>query len=305
MIQRNKLEELIQQNQSDHPFDISVVVDHPPSGEKFCYMADKIRPSASLIKLYILAALSIRIHEENLLWETKIIVQPYDWVPGAGIIKYMELPYALTVGDLATFMIKYSDNMATNKIIDLLSINYINRAIEKLGANYTKLKCKMMSATASMKNMTSASDVKLFYSRLFDASDLDLDPSVWKDCYSFIFGYTKSKYQCARLYVSDLETIRKSSFKKIAQFLVSIMANNNRDRIAENIPKRVPAGLRSAGDRNLFHDSGIFITSNGPMIIVILLESKEANFLNRRSALYLAAKKFCASIGEISLSGLY
>ena len=95
--------------------------------------------------------------------------------------------------------------------------------------------------------------------------------------------------------------VGKSGFLKIPKFIRAIISNNRRDRIAKNIPKDIPAGIRSAGDRKLFHDSGIFFTNDVPVSIVVMIEHEEGNFLNRKSTSYLAAQQLCANIGYIAL----
>lgn len=54
-----------------------------------------------------------------------------DKVPGFGVLKVLDDNLSVIIKDLATLMITLSDNTATNMLIDILGIDYIQSFIEK------------------------------------------------------------------------------------------------------------------------------------------------------------------------------
>lgn len=125
---------------------------------------DEIFPSASLIKLFILLA----INNSNL--DNKIKIDKKDIVAGEGALGKLSGNLTLSVRDLATLMIILSDNMATNILIDYLSMDYINNIIRENGFKSTILQRKMLdfkAAKEGRENYTSPRDVyqvlKLLY----------------------------------------------------------------------------------------------------------------------------------------------
>lgn len=54
-----------------------------------------------------------------------------DKVPGFGVLKVLDDNLSMIIKDLATLMITLSDNTATNMLIDILGIDYIQSFIEK------------------------------------------------------------------------------------------------------------------------------------------------------------------------------
>lgn len=125
---------------------------------------DEIFPSASLIKLFILLA----INNSNL--DNKIKIDKKDIVAGEGALGKLSGNLTLSVRDLAILMIILSDNMATNILIDYLSMDYINNIIRENGFKSTILQRKMLdfkAAKEGRENYTSPRDVyqvlKLLY----------------------------------------------------------------------------------------------------------------------------------------------
>lgn len=129
--------------------------------EIFSKNENKIFQSASLIKLFILEALLEKISLGELSYSDKKIVGSTDKVPGFGVLKILDDNLNITIKDLATLMITLSDNTATNMLIDVLGIDYIQNFIEKRNYHETQLQRKMYDSDArerGLDNFTSARD---------------------------------------------------------------------------------------------------------------------------------------------------
>lgn len=122
---------------------------------------DKIFQSASLIKLFILEALLEKVSQNKLSYDDKKNIDSLDKVPGFGVLKVLDNNLNVTIKDLATLMITLSDNTATNILINILGIDYIQNFIEKKGYYDTQLQRKMYDSIAKergLDNFTSAQD---------------------------------------------------------------------------------------------------------------------------------------------------
>lgn len=104
-------------------------------------------PTASIIKLPILVELFHQMKSGRIRWEDPLLLIDADRVPGAGVLRFLSTPHALTVGDAATLMIALSDNTATNLIIDKIGIRAVNSRMDSLGLRTTKLYAKVFGST--------------------------------------------------------------------------------------------------------------------------------------------------------------
>lgn len=121
-------------------------------GEPVEIEAGRTFPSASLIKLSILAAaLELEVPPD-----ARLPVRPA--AGGSGVLAHLSDVPDLTVRDLLTLMIVVSDNTATNVLIDHLGMAAVNR----LSPPATTLARRMMDAEARARgeeNLTTAADV--------------------------------------------------------------------------------------------------------------------------------------------------
>lgn len=118
-------------------------------------------PSASCIKLFIAAALLKEVQNNNISLKEKVLIKDEDKVSGSGIIhEFDEKEYSIK--DIFTAMLVQSDNTATNKIIDLLGMEKVNKCVKEMGLKETCLKRKMMDFKArenGLENLSSSFDL--------------------------------------------------------------------------------------------------------------------------------------------------
>ncbi|HEU0116221.1 MAG TPA: serine hydrolase [Thermomicrobiales bacterium] len=82
--------------------------------------ADRLYPTASVIKLAVLVEVFRQAAAGHIRLDDRIAMTAADRVAGSGVLKELAPGLAPTVRDLATAMIVLSDNTATNMLIDLL-----------------------------------------------------------------------------------------------------------------------------------------------------------------------------------------
>lgn len=131
-----KIMTLIQQTNYDVGFYASDM-----KGNEIKYNESRLFESASCIKLFILIEYFKQVYEKKISISDIFSYDEIDHIPGldAGVISKLQYGLKLTSLDYATLMIIYSDNIATNKLIDYLGIENINHTIKELGFQNTVL----------------------------------------------------------------------------------------------------------------------------------------------------------------------
>lgn len=106
---------------------------------------DGIFPTASAIKIAILAELARQVEAGRLSLADPVRLGAADRTGGSGILQYMgDGTMELSLGDLAVFMIQMSDNTATNILIDRVGMEAVNDFLDGIGLSGTRLRRKMI-----------------------------------------------------------------------------------------------------------------------------------------------------------------
>lgn len=149
--------------------DCAFVIKDLKHGDCWKHRSDEVIKSASLIKVFIMAEAMERIKKGELSLETEIEVSSGDIVEFSVLLFLKTRAY--TLEELLRLMIVYSDNTATNVLIDYLGMDNINKQIRTLGYEKSVLQRKMMdfeSAKAGKENFTTAEEMSNFLQRLYD-----------------------------------------------------------------------------------------------------------------------------------------
>jgi beta-lactamase class A len=109
------------------------------SGEHISRDEDDVMPLASLIKVPILVALYQAVHDGRLALADRTAYRKEHHCLGSGVLAHMTPGVEMSVRDAASLMIIISDNIATNMVIDLIGIDFINAQMRKLGLEQTTL----------------------------------------------------------------------------------------------------------------------------------------------------------------------
>ncbi len=112
--------------------------------------ADEVFPTASTIKIAILAELIRQAQQGKLNLNEIYTLQSSDLVGGSGIGSALT-PGAtkLTLRDVAALMISVSDNSMTNVLINRVGMDNVNALLDSLGLTHTRLRRKMMDVKAA------------------------------------------------------------------------------------------------------------------------------------------------------------
>jgi hypothetical protein len=147
---------------------VAIAARHIESGRRWRHNEHLRLPSASLIKLPILAAFWQTVEAGRLDPNERVILAVEALrVEGTGVLKALAPRLQPTWSDLATLMITVSDNVATNLLIDRLGMETIQAWIDKSGLAETRIERRMMdrsAMSAGRGNWTSAMDMEVLLS---------------------------------------------------------------------------------------------------------------------------------------------
>lgn len=110
-----------------------VTVKHLDTNEEARINSDQYFQMASTFKVPILATLFRDVVEGRLSLETRIRLTEDDLVSGSGVLKEFLPGAEVAVKDLATLMIIVSDNLGTDKVLELVGIERVDAFMKELG----------------------------------------------------------------------------------------------------------------------------------------------------------------------------
>ena len=117
-------------------------------------------PAASSIKVPILIVLLSMIDSGEISWNENLILSKYTTGGGAGWMAYQKIGTKFPVYEIASEMIRVSDNTATNLLIERIGgMNIINKKFKEIGLKHTKVFNLLPDLDG--KNITSAKDLSL------------------------------------------------------------------------------------------------------------------------------------------------
>ena len=129
------------------------------SGRTFTHNADTIFPTASTIKVPILIEMFRQARAGEFKMQDRITLEPSETVGGSGELQHAlkKGPVSLTILELLTAMIEHSDNTATNRAIQIVKMDRVNRRTQELGLAQTRLRRIMLDSEAATKGMENVS----------------------------------------------------------------------------------------------------------------------------------------------------
>ena len=123
-----------------HKGKVAIAVKHLQSGETFFLNAEQVMPTASLIKLPVMIEVYQQAAEGKIKLADMLTLRDKDKVPGSGILTYHFSEGAtFSIRDATRLMIAYSDNTATNLLLDKIGIATTAKRMEAWGFPNTKL----------------------------------------------------------------------------------------------------------------------------------------------------------------------
>ena len=248
-----------------HPGDVALAVRHLETGETFTYQADQVMPTASLIKLPLLVAVYQLAQQEQLDLGQMIPLRKEDAVPGSGILReHVSVGATLPLRDYVRLMMRYSDNTATNIVIDQVGLPTTTQQMKSLGLENTRLHSKVYRG------------------------DTSIDPSRSRE---FGLGSTTAAEMVQLL--GMLHRGELGEPKATTEMLDHLMACDDQTKLPRFIGRTVKIAHKTGAVSNCRTDAGILFTASGPVAVCVLTNKNE----DRRWSDDNAAEILCGKIG--------
>ena len=147
----SKLAQAIQPMIDSHRGVVAVKIKYLKTGETFAHQADRVLPSASMIKLPIMVAAYEAAAIGRLSLDERIVLEESDKVGGSGVLApHFTAGAELSLRDAIRLMMAWSDNTATNLVLDTIGIHATNKLLDRLGYTHTRLNGKVFLRSESI-----------------------------------------------------------------------------------------------------------------------------------------------------------
>lgn len=221
--------------------EVGILIKDVDMGWEISFNKEKLFPSASLVKIPIMASCFYAIQEGKFKFNRIVKLKLTDKVAGSGILKDMHTGKEFSIEDLLELMIADSDNTATNMLVSQLGFTYLNASFKSLGLKNTNLSRKMIdfeSRSQGIENYTTAEDIGNILEKIYRKEVVN--PKVSEQC------------------------IRLLKQQKI------------NDRIPHYLPTEITIAHKTGLERFVCHDAGIVYTCKGNFLICVLTKHTEA-----------------------------
>ncbi len=250
-----------------HRGDVAIAVKHLKTGEAFEHNATEPMPTASLIKFPVMIAAYDAAETGKLSLDEMIELKKEDQVPGSGILTAHFSPGAeISLRDAIQLMMVYSDNTATNLVLDELGLAATNELMDSLGCPETRIHSKVFRRDTSIAPERSR---------------------------KYGLGSTT-----ARDMVKLAERLHKHklvSEKASKQMLEHMFACDDEQKVPRLLPRGTRVAHKTGSVNSSRTDAGIMETPSGPIAFCILTTNNK----DQRWTEDNEGDLFCATVGSV------
>jgi beta-lactamase class A len=252
-----ELEKDILRSLRDFQGELGFVIKDLQTGHSIVHDPDKLFPSASMVKIPIMAACFKAVEEGRITLQDLLKLKKTDKVRGSGVLRGLPAGTPVTVEKLIGLMIMDSDNTAANMLIDLLGFEYLGNTFKDFGLDRTNLSRKMMdfrSRARGVENYTTPREIADILEKIYR-----------KTCVS-----PQTSEKC-------LECLKGQKVN---------------DRIPRYLPGKVPVAHKTGLEHKVCHDAGIVFTEKGDVLICVLTEGNTGATIAKRMIARIAARVY-------------
>ena len=250
----------------DHKGKVAVAVKHLKTGESFYLGADTAMPTASLIKLPVMIEAYWQAKDEKVTFDTKLTLKKDDKVPGSGVLTpHFSDGATFPLRDAVRLMIVFSDNTATNMVLDQIGLASTNDRMAKLGFKNTKINAKVFRA------------------------DTRLDQEFGK---KYGLGSTTAREMVQLLELLDAGKVVSPEACK--EMLGHLSACDDKEKMTRLLPAGTVVAHKTGSVNASKTDAGIIYLKSGPVALCVLTDGND----DQRWVLDNAAQVLIAKIAK-------
>lgn len=231
-----------------HRGQVAVAVKHLDFGETFYHDADEAMPTASLIKFMVMLEVYEQVREGKLKLSDLVILRKEDMVPGAGILTYHFSEGAtFSLRDAVRLMIVFSDNTATNLVLDKIGIASTGKRMAEWGCPNTKI-----------------------HAKVFKGSTTSIDPERTKK-----FGLGSTTAREAVQLLEKLHQGKLVSPEACKEMIGHLKKCEDKTKLKRLLPEKVEVAHKTGSVSDVKTDAGILYLPTGPVAICVLTANNE------------------------------
>src|SRR5262245_50345554 len=133
-----------------HKGRVAIAVQHLDTSESWYLNGDEVMPTASLIKFPVMIEVYQQVAEGKIKLSDVVTLRKEDMVPGSGILTYHFSDGAtFSLRDALRLMIAFSDNTATNLVLDRIGIAATGKRMKEWGYPNTKIHAKVFKGSTT------------------------------------------------------------------------------------------------------------------------------------------------------------
>lgn len=263
-----RLAEILQPVIAAHQGTVAVAVKQLSTGATFAVRADEVMPTASLIKLPIMVTTYQLAAEGKLDLTTLVELKDAAKIPGSGILtQHFSAGTRLSIRDAVRLMIAYSDNTATNLVIDQIGLPSTTDFMTRWDFPQTRLNSKVFRG------------------------DTTISPERSKQ---FGLGSTTANEMIQLLSLIDKHQLISADASK--QMYEHLLACEDKSRLARFLPKDTKVALKTGSVSAARNAAGIIESPSGHIAICVLTSNnKDQRWVDDNAAVLL-----CAEIARLS-----
>jgi D-alanyl-D-alanine carboxypeptidase (penicillin-binding protein 5/6) len=250
-----------------HRGDVAVMIKNLDTGETFEYHSDVVMPTASLIKFPVLIELYRQAEQGALTLDKPITLKETDKVPGSGILtQHFNAEAVLSLHTIARLMITYSDNTATNLVLDQIGISNVAKTMTEMGFPETQIHSKVFRRDTSIAVERSQ---------------------------KFGLGSTTAKDMV--LLLEKLHQRKLLSPNSCEAILAHLLTCDDKSKLARKLPAGVKFYHKTGAVNECRTDAGLLATPKGTIAIAVLTnKNRDTSWTDNNEAELL-----CAEVGDI------
>jgi beta-lactamase class A len=249
-----------------HKGKVAVAVKHLGTGQSFAYHETEVMPTASLIKLPVMIEVYRQAAAKKVDLSATVVLKESDKVPGSGILtSHFTAGARFTLRDAVRLMIAFSDNTATNIVLDAVGIGSTAVTMGALGYPNTKLHSKVFHRETS------------------------------------VFPERSKKYGLGSTTADDMvrlcEAIHRKevvSQKASEEMLLHLRACEDRDKFPRLLPPEVKVAFKTGSLADTRTAAGILEWPAGPVALCVLSFDNE----DKRWVPDNAGNRLCADVAR-------
>jgi beta-lactamase class A len=232
----------------NHKGKAAIAVKHLKNGKSFYLHAEDPMPTASLIKLAVMIETYQQASEGKVNLNDTVTLRETDKVSGSGILtEHFSDGATFSLRDAVRLMMAFSDNTATNLVLDKIGIAATGKRMEAWGFSNTRIHAKS-----------------------FRGDTTSIAPERTK---RFGLGSTTAREMVEIL--EKLDSGKLVSPESCKEMLDHLKKCNDQDKFTRFLPSKIVAAHKTGSVSDIRTDAGILYLPSGPVALCVLTEKNE------------------------------